>query len=79
MYCTMLHCYNNTNITIMFTFLTKFLLYLKNTKVWHYVLISFYMKKNLLQLQKKTFAQTNYNIYEFMILLYLYCDKRRDI
>ena len=64
----MLHCHINTDITITFTFLNKFLVYLKNTKVWYYVLMSFFLKKTFL-FTKQTYAQTNYNIYEFMILL----------
>ena len=40
-----LHCHINTNITIPFTFLNQFLLYLENIKVWYYVLISFFMRK----------------------------------
>ena len=59
----MLHCHINTNITINFIFLIKFLLDLNNTKVW-YVLISLFMKK-LLHSQK-TVVYTNYNSYKFL-------------
>ena len=64
-----LHCHINTNITITFTFLNKFLLYLKNTKVWYYVLISFFMRKKNFCIYKTNSPQTNYNTYEIMILL----------
>ena len=50
-----LHCNINTNITITFTFLNNVLLYLKHTKVWYYVLFSFFMKK-------KTFVLTKQNL-----------------
>ena len=43
-------------------------MYFKNTKVWYDVLISIFMKKTF-AFRKQTFAQTNYNIYEIMILL----------
>ena len=68
--CTVLHCAalpHQTNITITFTFLNQFPLYFKNTNVWYYVLISFFIKKITFAFPKQTFAQTNYNFYEFMI------------
>ena len=64
-----LHCHINTNITITFTFLNKFLLYLKNTKVWYYVLISFFMRKKNVCIYKTNSSQTNNKTYEIMILL----------
>ena len=36
-----------------------------NTKAWYDVLISIFMKKTF-AFRKQTFAQTNYNICEFM-------------
>ena len=62
------HCHINTNITITFTFLNIFLLNLHNTKVLYDAIISIFIKKTF-AFTKQTFAQTNYNIYEFMILL----------
>ena len=53
--------------TIDFAFLSQFLLYLNYTKVLYYVVVSFFIVK-MFAFTKQTFAQTNYNIYKFIIL-----------
>ena len=69
--CTALHCAAlpyQYHITITLAFLSQFLLYLY-TKVLYYVVISFFIIKTFV-FTKQTFAQTYYNIYNFLLLLY---------
>ena len=67
LYCTVLHCtelkYNAPN-ALYCTVLHCHI----NIKIWYYVLISFFMKETF-AFTKQTIAQTNYDIYEFIILL----------
>ena len=69
--CTVLQCAAlpyQYHITITFAFLSQFLLYLNYTKVLYSVVISFFIVKAF-AFTKQTFAQTNYNIYKFILLL----------